>query len=258
MDRTTRWFDLLLRDEPLALDLSTLYARLPLVPDQRARRGVRYALPLLLMIALLAKLRGQHHVRAIAAWAALRATALAQVLPFARATMPHHTTWSRIVGTAVDHTTLDQVLRGVLYPADGAVPGEERILTTSSMLADDRRWPYLAQVLTLESHVTTARGTHSTVRYGVTSVPVRVADARRLLTLVRGHWGIEHGLHERGDAPLAEDRALVRRGQAPRTLATLNNTVLTLFARHKQRNVPKAQRTFSYHLERALARLSCT
>ncbi len=135
---------------------------------------------------------------------------------------------------------------------------EERILTTSSMLAHYSTWPYLAQVFKLESRVTEALGTRTTIRYGVTSLPVTVADATRLLALARGHWGIENGLHYRRDATLAADRSLVRLGHAPHTLAALNNTVLGLFARHKQHNVPKAQRTFSFHLERALARLSRT
>jgi hypothetical protein len=135
---------------------------------------------------------------------------------------------------------------------------EERILTTSSMLQDYSPWPYLAQVFKLESTVTTARGTHTTVCYGVTSLPHTVADAARLLTLVRGHWGIENGLHYRRDVTLAEDRSLVWIGHAPHTLAALHNVVLGLLARHGQRNVPKAQRSFSYQLERALARLSRT
>lgn len=122
MDRTTRPFDLLLPTEPVARDLSSLYARLHLLPDQRARRGVRYPLPMLLMVALLAKLSGHHHVRAIAEWAALRATELAHVLHFERTTMPHHTTWSRIFGTAVDIHALEQVLREVLQPAASEVP----------------------------------------------------------------------------------------------------------------------------------------
>ncbi len=126
------------------------------------------------------------------------------------------------------------------------------------MLQDYTPWPYLAQVFKLESTITTARGTHTTVRYGVTSIPRSVADAARLLILVRGHWGIENGLHYRRDATLGEDRALVRVGHAPHTLAVLNNTVLSLFARHGQQNVPKAQRRFSYHFERALARRSHT
>jgi predicted transposase YbfD/YdcC len=108
----------------------------------------------------------------------------------------------------------------------------------------------------LESTVTTARGTQTTVRYGVTSLPVTVADAARLLQLVRGHWGIENGVQYRRDVTLQEDHALVRTGHAPHTLATLNNTVLGLVARHQRHNVPTAQRTLSYHLERALARLT--
>lgn len=395
MDRTTLLFDLL-PDEPLALDLSTLHARLHSVPDQRARRGVRYPLPLLLTIAVLAKLSGHHQVRAMAEWAQVRATELAALLQFARTTMPHHTTWSRILGTAVDIAALEHVLREMLYPAASEVPVrasialaldgktlrgtiplghtqgvhlvaayvphegvvvaqlqvnlkeneivvaptvlahldltgmvvtgdamytqrtlstqivelggdylwlvkdnqpelrqdiedlfvpepnelgtgvlptdfttartlekghgriEERVLTTSSMLQDYSRWPYLAQVFKLECTVITARGTYTTVRYGVTSVPRSVADARRLLGLVRGHWGIENGLHYRRDATLAEDRSLVRTGHAPHTLAALNNTVLGLFARHNQRNVPRAQRRFSYQLDRTLAHFSRT
>lgn len=137
---------------------------------------------------------------------------------------------------------------------------EERVRTASSMLHEYANWPYLAQVCKLERSVTTTLGTHTTVRYGITSIPNRVADAARLLQLVRrvpsGCWGIENGLHYRRDVTLAEDRSLVRLGHAPHTLAALNNTVLGLFARHQQSNVPQAQRRFNYGLERALARLS--
>ncbi len=104
--------------------------------------------------------------------------------------------------------------------------------------------------------MTDVRGTHTTVRYGITSLPVTVADAARLLTVVRGHWGIENGLHYRRDVPLDEDRSLVRMSHAPQILAALNHIVLGLFARHGQRNVPTAQRTFSCHLERALVRVT--
>ncbi len=98
---------------------------------------------------------------------------------------------------------------------DSRAADEERVLTTSSMLADYSTWPYLAHVFKLESQATDARGTHSTVRYGVTSLPLSVANAARLLALVRGHGGIENGLHYHRDATLAEDRSLVRRDHAP-------------------------------------------
>ena len=72
MYRTMLAFETLLPDEPVALDLSHLYTHFHTLHDQRARRGVRYPLPLLLMVALLAKLTRHTQVRALAQWAALR------------------------------------------------------------------------------------------------------------------------------------------------------------------------------------------
>jgi predicted transposase YbfD/YdcC len=127
MYATTLAFELLLPDEPVALDLTSLYVQLQALPDRRARRGVRYPLPMLLLIALLAKLSGHHQVRAIADWAALRADELATMLHFARTTMPHPTTWSRVLGTAVDIRALEHVLRAVLYPPNPEVPARARL-----------------------------------------------------------------------------------------------------------------------------------
>jgi hypothetical protein len=55
-------FEVVLPNEPVAVDLTRLYQRLHTLPDRRARRGVRYPLPMLLVIAILAKLTGQAHV----------------------------------------------------------------------------------------------------------------------------------------------------------------------------------------------------
>jgi len=109
---------------------------------------------------------------------------------------------------------------------------DKRTITVSSMLVDYSTWPQLAQVFKLESQRTNALGSTKTeVRYGVTSLPACLADAKRLLGLTRGHGGIENGLHYRRDATLREDHAQVRMGHAPEMLAILNNTVLGLFAR---------------------------
>jgi len=59
------------------------------------------------------------------------------------------------------------------------------------MLADYSTWPELAQVFKLESQRTNALGiTKTEVRYGVTSLPASLADAKRVLALSRRHWGI--------------------------------------------------------------------
>ncbi|PDV99182.1 ISAs1 family transposase [Candidatus Chloroploca asiatica] len=215
-----------------------------------------------------------------------------------RAQMPHHTTWSRILGMAVDVEELEQVvctkeneivaapvvlrqlaLQGCLITGDamftqralsvqiveaggdylwmvkdnqptlrqeierlfepacvsagwsappvdfttarivesGHGRVEERILTTRSMLADDSGWPSLAQVFKLEywSKDTVTGKETTVVRYGVTSAPVAVLDAKALLEATRIHWGIETGLHSRRDGSLAEDSMRTRTGQAP-------------------------------------------
>ncbi len=59
--------------QSLTIDLTALLSRLQTVPDQRKRRGVRYPLPVLLTVAVLAKLCGDSHVYAIADWAQARA-----------------------------------------------------------------------------------------------------------------------------------------------------------------------------------------
>ena len=99
---------------------------------------------------------------------------------------------------------------------------EERTLTANRMLRAYVDWPYLDRVFCLEQ-VVTERGKRTVeVRYGITSMPPTVADARRILAVARAEWGIENGLHHRRDVTLAEDACQVRRGNAPQVLAALN------------------------------------
>lgn len=133
---------------------------------------------------------------------------------------------------------------------------EKRTITVSSMLANSSTWPELAQVFKLESQRTDGLGRSETqIRYGVTSLPAHVADAKRLLEVTRGHWRIENGLHYRRDVTLREDSSQLRMGHAPQVLAMLNNTVVGLFACHGEVNVAYARREFAYHFEKALTAL---
>jgi len=131
---------------------------------------------------------------------------------------------------------------------------DKRSIIGSHLLADSSDWPQLAQVFKLERQSTNALGiTKTQIRYGVSSLPAHLADAKRLLELTRGHWGIENGLHYRRDVTFHEDHAQLRMGHAPEMLAVLNNIVLGLFARQGATNVAEARREFAYHLDRALA-----
>ncbi len=94
------------------------------------------------------------------------------------------------------------------------------------------------------------------VRYGVTSAPKQVLDARGLLGATREHWGIETGLHSRRDGSLQEDAMRTRTGQAPHVLATLNNLVLGILGSQGITNVAEAQRSLAYHIDRFLQQVA--
>jgi hypothetical protein len=97
---------------------------------------------------------------------------------------------------------------------------EKRRITVSSLLSSYSKWPGLSQVFRLERERTNALGeTEQEVAYGLTSLPASVATPRRLLALVREHWGIENGLHHRRDQTFREDWSQLRMGHAPQVLA---------------------------------------
>jgi predicted transposase YbfD/YdcC len=100
-----------LPNQALLFDLEALYACLQQVPDRRKRRGVRYPLAALLMIGVLAKLAGQDSSRAMAHWANLRKLELSRLFELKRQSMPHASTWSRILGHGVPPEEIEQVLR---------------------------------------------------------------------------------------------------------------------------------------------------
>ena len=80
----------------------------------------------------------------------------------------------------------------------------------------------------MEAEVTRGGQTTREVRYFITSVPRGLADARRLLQWVRGHWSIENRTHYVRDVTLGEDASRVRRGSGPQVLAAVRNAALGL------------------------------
>jgi predicted transposase YbfD/YdcC len=60
----------------------------------------------------------------------------------------------------------------------------------------------------------------------VTSLGRQQASAERLLSIARGHWGIENRLHWVRDLSFGEDACRVRTGEAPEILAGIRNAAL--------------------------------
>jgi predicted transposase YbfD/YdcC/uncharacterized protein (DUF2384 family) len=98
-------------EQGFVVDLSSLYAYLARLHDHRHNRGVRYALVTVLVYVLLAKLAGQKHVRGIAEWVAHRKEQLATALGLQQVRAPHASTYSRILGHALDIGQSEQVVR---------------------------------------------------------------------------------------------------------------------------------------------------
>jgi predicted transposase YbfD/YdcC len=110
MNDTTILRQLSLPQKALVFDLEELYACLQTIPDHRDRRGRQYPMASLLMIGVLAKLAGQDSSRAMAHWAKLRTRELSQLFHLKRERMPHYSTWSRVLGHAVEPAEVEHVL----------------------------------------------------------------------------------------------------------------------------------------------------
>ena len=113
-------------------------------------------------------------------------------------------------------------------------------------------WPHLQQVCRLERQRVVKGKKQVAVSYAISSLPATDADARRLLSLSRGHWGIENRLHWVRDVTFDEDRSQVRTGAAPQVLAGLRNLVISLVRRAGHSNVAAALRRHNAHLSEAL------
>ena len=92
----------------------------------------------------------------------------------------------------------------------------------------EKKWAGIAQVFMIRRTITEKGKTHIETVYGITSLPRKKANARRLLQLNRKHWSIENRLHHRKDVTLGEDASQIRRNGAPQVLAALNGAILAI------------------------------
>jgi len=129
---------------------------------------------------------------------------------------------------------------------------EVRQLRVSSDLNDWAEWPYLAQVGEL-IHTWTRKGeTRREVSYLITSLPRQQAGPRRLLRLIRGHWGIENRLHWVRDVTFDEDRCQIRSEAAPQVMSALRNLVIGRLRLSGASNIAAALRAHAWEPRRAL------
>jgi Transposase DDE domain len=129
---------------------------------------------------------------------------------------------------------------------------ERRTLTTATLLNDYLDWPEVGQVYWLRRERTVAGVTTVEDVYGISSLSREQAEAGRFLALLRGHWGIENGLHWVRDVTLGEDACRVRKGSSGSLLAGIRNAALVLLDRLEATSMAEALRACVLRPKRAL------
>ena len=110
MKYTPLSFEVNLRPEGFVVDIDSLFSSLMQLHDKRDARGLRYTLVTVLVYIILAKLSGENFVRGMADWVKLRKEQLAEGLGLAKAQAPHATTYTRILGHAIDPDEFQRVV----------------------------------------------------------------------------------------------------------------------------------------------------
>jgi predicted transposase YbfD/YdcC len=95
-----------------------------------------------------------------------------------------------------------------------------------SWLRQAKDWPALRSVVVVEADREVI-GQNPSVerRYYITSL---APDAQTLGRAIRGHWGIENGLHHVLDVSFHEDQSRIRRGHGPQNVSRLRRIALNL------------------------------
>jgi len=95
-------------------DVGSLYAEFCQLHDPRKARGKRYQLETVLTLLVLAKLCGEDKPSGIAEWAKHRLEWLCAVLKLERKSMPHRSSYERILEQVVSWEELEQLVSRVL------------------------------------------------------------------------------------------------------------------------------------------------
>jgi predicted transposase YbfD/YdcC len=131
---------------------------------------------------------------------------------------------------------------------------EMREIWTSTQMNEHFKdeWAGIAQVFMIKRTVIEKGEERVEIVYGMTSLPRKKADAKRLLELNLKHWSIENRLHYRRDVTLGEDASQVRVNGAPEVLAALNGGILALMDFLGVKNVAKQMRHYCAQYQEAL------
>lgn len=92
-------------------------------------------------------------------------------------------------------------------------------------LTERHAWEGLASIVMVESCREIGAKTERECRFYITSLS---ADAERLSTAIRGHWGVENGLHWVMDMVFRDDECRIRKNNAPANFTTVKHMASNL------------------------------
>jgi predicted transposase YbfD/YdcC len=126
---------------------------------------------------------------------------------------------------------------------------ERRAILVSSEMGSSLQasWPGVTHVAQLTRTRIEKDTTTIEVAYLIAILPPGSDGPQSLLTLSRGHWGIENSLHYVRDVTKASDRSRIRTGHAPQLLAACRNLAIPLIHRAGSSHIAASRRSFSYH-----------
>lgn len=154
---------------------------------------------------------------------------------------------------------------GVRFSDDTSITRwKGRIEKRRVRMSDDKqllsylKWPGLTHIWECAREIKKQGVVTTEIAVGIASLPREYATAQKLNQYIRGHWGIENGLHRQRDTVFNEDKATIRKRHAPQIMAALKNLVLSIFHRATVRNFNTAFRRFAAKPEELLSFLGLT
>jgi predicted transposase YbfD/YdcC len=105
-----------------------------------------------------------------------------------------------------------------------------QVMAVSTTLRNQEAWKDIATIARCTRTYTERGIEKSEVRYFISSLPPEV---QKIARAIRGHWGVENGLHWVLDMYFAEDRNRARTGHAAANLGLLRRWVLSLLQRNE-------------------------
>ena len=105
------------------------------------------------------------------------------------------------------------------------------LTTQIDTLPGRENWASLSSAVCIESRRRIGEREQRERRYYISSI--EALDARRMLERVRGHWGVENGLHWCLDVSFEEDRRRIRQGHGAENFSRLSRIALNLLKQER-------------------------